>query len=74
MANPREDVQRVYLFHEFSQAVGHVIGKLHPQSVLIDQGGVFQPIGDSVLLLGRLYDESVVRLEIESLTWGISPP
>ena len=52
---------------QHSRTVGHAIGDVHEQSVLVHQCRILEPIGYRILLLGCFYQESILGIEVESL-------
>ena len=58
-------LQGVGLWLQHPQRVGHHVAELHTQGVLVDEGGVTEPISDGVVALGGFDDEGILLVEVE---------
>ncbi len=64
----REDfLCRIGLVDQHSRTVGHAIGNIHQERVLIHQRRVLQPVSNRIFFLRSLYQESILRIKVESL-------
>ena len=67
-----EYLQRVGLWHEIAERVGHQVGHRHVQRVLVHERGVAQPVGDGVASCRRFDEQLVGSVEVERCQLGQS--
>ena len=60
------ELERVYLLAQHAHGVGDVVHHLHPQRVLVHEGGVEKPIHYGIAPFRRLHEEGVVGVEVKS--------